>query len=142
MQLRLESLEMPVVSPTSDGQPLMLPIDAIDEDADQPRTEFDEESLRELAETIARRGVRQPISVRPHPDQAKRWVLNFGARRLRASKLAGRTDIPAFVDEAADSYDQVIENEQRKALRPLELAMFVKRRLARGESQAEIARML
>ena len=140
--LRLENLEMPAALTRSDGQPLMLPLDAIDEDPDQPRTEFDEESLQELSETIARRGVRQPISVRSHPDRPGRWLLNFGARRLRASKMAGRTDIPAFVDEAANSYDQVIENEQRRALRPLELAMFIKRRLAQGETQAEIARTL
>jgi ParB family chromosome partitioning protein len=142
MQLRLESLAMPEPAAANSGQPLLLPVEAIDEDPDQPRLEFDDESLRELAETIARRGVRQPISVRPHPVDPDRWILNFGARRLRASKLACKTDIPAFVDEAADSYDQVIENEQRKALRPLELAMFVQRRLARGETQAEIARLL
>ena len=142
MQLRLESLAMPEPAAANSGQPLLLPVEAIDEDPDQPRLEFDDESLRELAETIARRGVRQPISVRPHPVDPDRWILNFGARRLRASKLACKTDIPAFVDEASDSYDQVIENEQRKALRPLELAMFVQRRLARGETQAEIARLL
>jgi ParB family chromosome partitioning protein len=142
MQLRLESLAMPEPAAANSGQPLLLPVEAIDEDPDQPRLEFDDESLRELAETIARRGVRQPISVRPHPVDPDRWILNFGARRLRASKLANKTDIPAFVDEAADSYDQVIENEQRKALRPLELAMFVQRRMARGETQAEIARLL
>jgi ParB family chromosome partitioning protein len=66
----------------------------------------------------------------------------MGARRLRASALAGKTDIPAFVDETADSYDQVIENEQRENLRPIELALFVERRMAAGESQAEIARRL
>ena len=142
MQLRLESLAMPEPAAANSGQPLLLPVEAIDEDPDQPRLEFDDESLRELAETIARRGVRQPISVRPHPVDPDRWVLNFGARRLRACKLACKTNIPAFVDEAADSYDQVIENEQRKALRPLELAMFVQRRLAGGETQAEIARLL
>ena len=142
MQLRLESLAMPEPAAANSGQPLLLPVEAIDEDPDQPRLEFDDDSLRELAETIARRGVRQPISVRPHPVDPDRWILNFGARRLRASKLACKADIPAFVDEAADSYDQVIENEQRKALRPLELAMFVQRRLARGETQAEIARLL
>jgi ParB family chromosome partitioning protein len=86
--------------------------------------------------------VRTPISVRPHPDTPGRWVLNFGARRLRASKLAGKAEIPAFVDRAADAYDQMIENEQREGLTPLELALFVQRRLAAGESQAEIARRI
>ncbi len=124
------------------GAPLQLPIDAIDEDPDQPRQEFDHEGLAELAETIKERGVRQPISVRRHPQKPDRWMLNFGARRLRASKLIGKLDIPAFVDNTADSYDQVIENEQREGLKPLELALFVQRRLAAGDTQAVIARQL
>ena len=125
-----------------DGHPRQLPIQDIDEDPAQPRSEFDLQALQQLAETIAQRGVRQPISVRPHPEQAGRWMLNFGARRLRASTLAGQTEIPAFIDTTADSYDQVIENEQREGLRPLELALFVQRRIALGDSQAEIARQM
>lgn len=62
-------------------------------------------------------------------------MLNFGARRLRASTLAGKTEIPTFVDTTADSYDQMIENEQREGLRPFELALFVQRRLALGDSK-------
>jgi ParB family chromosome partitioning protein len=69
-------------------------------------------------------------------------MLNFGARRLRASRLAGKTDIPVFIDETADSYDQVIENEHRDGLKPIELALFIKRELDAGRSQAEIARRL
>jgi ParB family chromosome partitioning protein len=140
MSLDLDGLDRPL--PSATGAPLLLPVDSIDEDREQPRKEFDAEALRELAETIKERGVRQPISVRPHPQRSGRWMLNFGARRLRASALAGCTTIPAFVDEAADGYDQVIENEQREALKPLELALFVRRRIAAGESQAEIARRL
>ena len=124
------------------GRPLMLLVEAIEEDVDQPRHEFDSNALQELADTIRERGVRQPISVRPDLQRSGRWVLNFGARRLRASKLAGLTEIPAFIDTTADSYDQVIENEQREGLRPLELALFVQKRLALGDNQAEIARRL
>lgn len=138
--MRLELLD-PTLSPAG-GIPLLLPIEAIDEDPGQPRREFDPEALRELAETIVERGVRQPISVRRHPQWPDRWMLNFGARRLRATRLAGKTDIPAFVDETADSYDQVIENEQREALKPLELALFIQRQLAGGQSRAEIARRI
>ena len=119
-----------------------LPIDAIDEDPLQPRQEFEPGALQELAETIAERGVLQPVSVRNHPNQPARYILNFGARRLRASRLAKKTSIPAFVDDLATSYDQVIENEQREGLTPLELALFVERRMAAGDSQAEIARRL
>ena len=61
---------------------------------------------------------------------------------MRASKLAGKETIPAFIDNSVDSYDQVIENEQRESLRPLDLALFIERRLALNESQTEIARRL
>ena len=138
--LGLDALEVPAT--TSDGQPMLVPIHAIDEDPDQPRSEFDADALQQLADTITQRGVRQPISVRPHPKEPGRWMLNFGARRLRASKLAGKTEVPAFVDPMADTYDQVIENEQRESLKSLELALFVQRQMRKGDSQAEIARRL
>jgi ParB family transcriptional regulator, chromosome partitioning protein len=143
MSLQLDDLAA-LDAPTlhAAGQPLMLAADAIDEDPDQPRHEFDSNALNELAETIRDRGVRQPISVRPNLQQAGRWVLNFGARRLRASRLAGLKEVPAFIDTTADSYDQLIENEQREGLKPLELALFVQKRLAMGDKQAEIAKRL
>ena len=124
------------------GLPLQLSLDDIDEDPEQPRQEFDAAALEELAATIAAGGVRQPVSVRPHPTDPGRWMLNFGARRLRASRLAGKTEIPAFVDNVFDSYAQVIENEQREPLKPFELALFMERRLAAGESRTDIARRL
>jgi len=124
------------------GRPVLLAIDLIDEDPLQPRSEFAAEALGELARTIAARGVLQPVSVRSHPKQAGRWMLNFGARRLRAARLAAITEIPAFLDETADSFDQVLENEQRENLQPLELALFVQRQLQTGMSQAEVARRL
>ena len=125
-----------------EGIPLQLAVDAIDEDPLQPRQEFDAEPLQQLSASIAERGVLQAISVRRHPDHEDRWILNFGARRLRASRLAGQLQIPAFVNETANSYDQVIENEQREGLKPLELALFIQRRLADGESQTDIARQM
>jgi len=143
MPLQLEDLAaLDAPAAGAAGMPLMLAIDAIDEDAGQPRREFDAQALQELAQTIRERGVRQPVSVRSNPMQPDRWILNFGARRLRASKLAGLATIPAFIDASADSYDQVIENEQREGLRPLEIALFVQKRLALGESRSEIARRL
>jgi len=143
MALSLDGLDLlaPGGLPES-GAPLRLPITSIHEDPDQPRQEFDDESLAELAETIKDRGVRQPVSVRAHPSEPGRWMLNFGARRLRASKLAGLSEIPAFVDQTANSVDQFIENEQRKGLTPLEIALFVQRSLNRGETQAHIARAI
>jgi ParB family chromosome partitioning protein len=143
MPLQLDDLAA-LDAPTTDvsGVPLLLPVDAIDEDPDQPRHEFDDHALQELADTIRERGVRQPISVRPNLKVSDRWLLNFGARRLRASKLAGLATIPAFIDTTADSYDQVIENEHREGLKPLELALFIQKRLALGDKQADIAKHL
>jgi len=115
MALRIKRISLPdLAALDAGGQPRLLPVDSIDEDPEQPRREFDDDSLRELAETIKARGVRSPVSVRAHPSEPGRWMLNFGARRLRASRLAGKADVPAFVDESFDSYDQVIENEQRE----------------------------
>ena len=127
----------------SEPSPLQqIALDAIDEDPGQPRQEFEPAALAELADTIRERGVLQPVSVRRHSTQPGRYVLNFGARRLRASRLASKTSIPAFIDELATSYDQIVENEQREGLTPLELALFVERRLKAGDSQADIARRL
>jgi ParB family transcriptional regulator, chromosome partitioning protein len=124
------------------GAPLQLPLDLIDEDPDQPRKDFDQVTLAELTESVKARGVLQAISVRRHPVTPDRWMVNFGARRLRASRLAGKPTIPAYVDNAMDSYDQVIENEQRESLSPLELAMFVQKKLQSGARSSEIARTL
>ena len=124
------------------GAPLQLPLDLIDEDPDQPRKDFCPTALAELAESIKVRGVLQAISVRRHPNKPDHWMVNFGARRLRASHLAGKATIPAYVDNAMDSYDQVIENEQRECLSPLELAMFMQKQLQLGTSASEIARTL
>lgn len=143
MPLQLDDLAaLDAPTPNASGQPLMLPVEAIDEDAQQPRFEFDDAAMQELADSIRERGVLTPISVRPSSQQAGRWLLNFGARRLRGSRMVGKAEIPAYVDLSADSYDQVIENEQREPLTPLELALFVQRRLADGHTQAEIARRL
>jgi ParB family transcriptional regulator, chromosome partitioning protein len=142
MNFDLSSLDGPNQNAVASGKPLQLALDAIDEDPRQPRTEFDAQGLQELADSIAERGVRVPISVRSHPDQSGRWMVNAGARRVRACRMVGRVDIPAFVDETFDSYDQVIENEQREGLKPIELALFIQREMSTGLSQAEIARRL
>jgi ParB family chromosome partitioning protein len=130
----------PSAAPTSG--PLQLDLALIDEDPQQPRLFFDPESLAELAETIRARGVKTPISVRENPDQPGRYLINHGARRFRASRLADRTTIPAFIDSDYNAADQVIENLQRDALTPREIADFIGREIARGRKQSEIARAI
>jgi len=116
---------------------LELKLDLIDEDTDQPRKEFDPATLQELSLTIKERGVKTPISVR---KKGKRYLINHGARRYRASKLAGNTTIPAYVDEDYSKADQVIENLHRDNLSAREIADFIGRELAQGKSKAQIAR--
>jgi ParB family transcriptional regulator, chromosome partitioning protein len=124
------------------GRPLQIPVKDIDEDPSQPRQEFDANSMEELEQSIRVHGVKTPVSIRPHPTEQKRWILNFGARRLRASKSVGKTTIPAFVDRSHTDYQQVIENLQREDLKPRELAMFIKKKMDDGEKQAQIAELL
>ena len=124
------------------GRPLQIPVKDIEEDPAQPRQEFDAESMEELENSIRLHGVKTPVSIRPHPTEQKRWILNFGARRLRASKSVGKTTIPAFVDRSHTDYQQVIENLQREDLKPRELALFIKRKMDEGEKQAQIAELL
>ena len=92
--------------------------------SDQPRKHFDEESLAQLATSIAAHGLLQPILVRELPSG--RYQIIAGERRWRASKMAGLSEIPAIVidyDEAEAAQIALIENIQREDLNPLEEAM-------------------
>ena len=124
------------------GEALRLRLADIDEDPDQPRTVFDAEELQSMAESIRAHGVVQPIVVRP-PVKG-RYVLAFGARRLRASRLAGVPDIPAVVRPAgegsADEFAaQLIENQQRADLSNSDLATAIARLVREGLTTKQIA---
>ncbi|WP_206245856.1 ParB/RepB/Spo0J family partition protein [Novosphingobium terrae] len=139
----LSSLLAKPKGPATDaGSPREMSVKDIEEDPDQPRVTFDQEALDELAETIRDRGVKTPISVRPHPDRQGAYIINHGARRYRASIIAGKTTIPAFIDADYNSTDQVVENLQREALSAREVADFIGRELSSGRKQADIARAL
>jgi ParB family chromosome partitioning protein len=119
-----------------------MPLDLIDFDAAQPRRAIDEVKLQELADAIRAVGVLEPVSLRSDPACAGRYIVNRGERRVRASRLAGLTTVPAFLDERVDPYAQVIENLHREDLTPFDLARFVAERRAEGQTKAEIARRL
>ena len=124
------------------GTPLELHLNDIEEDPDQPRREYSKKSLDDMASSIKERGVKQPISVRTHPEKPGKWIINFGSRRYRGSVMAKKKTIPAFIDEKCNSFDQVIENDQREPLTPIEMAIFIQQKLDEGTSQAEIAKRL
>jgi ParB family chromosome partitioning protein len=118
-----------------------VPVDHIRANPNQPRKEFDEERLDELADSIKSHGLIQPITVRYIGE--KRFELISGERRLRASKLAGLDEIPAYIREADDEQSMafaLIENIQREELNPLEVALGYKRLLEEFDyTQAEVA---
>jgi ParB family chromosome partitioning protein len=127
-------------------QPVGLEISIVDEDPGQPRMHdnpgFADKSLHELAESIRNRGVKTPISVRENPVVRGRYIINHGARRFRSSRIAGKTTIPAYVDNDYSEADQVIENLHRNALTPREVANFIGRELAKGLKKSEIAQAI
>lgn len=99
-----------------------IPMTLLDTNPNQPRKNFAEEELRELAQSIEQNGLVQPVVVR---QKADRYELVAGERRFRAFKLLGKTEIPAVVVEADDETAakfSLIENLQREDLNPYEEA--------------------
>ena len=108
---------------SSDGTPREIPLDAIDRNPFQTRTQFDEVALGELAASIAATGVVQPILVRQVPGD--RFQLIVGERRFLASKKAGKSTIPAILRQVSDEQAMeitIVENLQRTDLNPMEQA--------------------
>lgn len=122
------------------GHPIEISLENILEDPNQPRILFDETSLTDLAESIKIRGVKSPISLRSGPDDT--YIINHGARRFRASKLAGKQTIPAWIDEDYLEDDQIIENIHRDALTPKEISKWIGRKIQSGKSYREIAKCI
>ena len=128
--------------PVATGAPMMVAIDRLVEDQDNPRTEFPAHELEELAADIAERGILQPIVVEML-DPDGRCLIRFGAKRFRAARLAGLEQVPVTVSRRPrDAYDQVAENLKRHALSPLDMARFIRGRIDAGESNAAIAKRL
>lgn len=110
---------------TDDSPYRILSIDILRPDPEQPRRNFDEESLEGLAASIEQYGILQPLIVRRDKDDDGNYIIVAGERRWRAARKAGLKQVPALVREL--SYDQakvasVLENLQRKDLNPIEEA--------------------
>ncbi len=119
----LDALFGPEMTEEEGSSDRLLPLSSIEPRAGQPRGRFEEESLRDLAASIAQHGLIQPILVRALPSGY--YQIIAGERRWRASRMAGLTEVPVRVlkvdDRAADEI-ALIENLQREDLNPMEEA--------------------
>lgn len=110
------------------GNIIELEIEAIEINPFQPRSNFNEEALQELATSIRELGVIQPITVRKL--DFNKYQLISGERRLRASKIVGLTTVPAYIRIANDQESlemALVENIQRHDLDPIEIALSYQR---------------
>jgi ParB family transcriptional regulator, chromosome partitioning protein len=126
----------------SAGRPLLVPLDRLIEDPNNPRTEFPEAEIEELAESIRQHGILQPLVVSP-ADAIGRHRIHHGAKRSRAARRAGLSEVPVVVRDApADPYAQAAENQKRHGLTPMDLAQLIRRQADAGDSNATIAKRL
>ena len=105
-----------------------IPVDEIDPNPKQPRRDFDEQALQDLADSIRLHDIVQPVTVSRLPSG--RYRLIAGERRLKAAKLAGLKDIPAYIRQANDAQLlelALLENLQREDLNAIEIALSYKR---------------
>lgn len=128
--------------PEESNSAITLKISEIEPNKSQPRREFDENALAELADSIAQHGVLQPLLVRPIADGGYQIVA--GERRWRASRMAGLTEVPVVIRELTDSETMelaLIENLQREDLSPVEEAMGYKQLMDEyGFSQEQVSK--
>jgi ParB family transcriptional regulator, chromosome partitioning protein len=107
---------------------LRIPLDQIEVNPKQPRKDFDEEALSELAASVKMHDIIQPLTVSKLPNG--RYRLIAGERRFRASKIAGLKDVPVYVRQANDVQLlelSLLENLQRENLNAIEIALSYKR---------------
>ena len=132
--------EEPAISANSPYH--ILPLHKVEPNPDQPRRDFDDEELQQLADSIAEHGVIQPLTVRLLPSGY--YQIIAGERRWRASRLAGLNEIPAVVIKADDRKATelaLIENLQRQDLNPVEEALGYQSLIADyGLTQEETAK--
>lgn len=133
-------IEKIVEVPTGDPTPREIPLALIDRNLSQPRKNFNEGALNELAQSIKAHGVIQPIILVKNGD---RYMIVSGERRFRASKLAGLKTIPAIIKRYTEqeiAEISLIENLQREDLNPIESAFAIRELVERFNlTQEEIA---
>ncbi|HVW09009.1 MAG TPA: ParB/RepB/Spo0J family partition protein, partial [Bryobacteraceae bacterium] len=118
-------------APVADGNVVRVPITQVKPNPNQPRREFDEQAMLELAQSVEREGIIQPIIVRRAGSEE--YQIIAGERRWRAATIAKLTNVPVIVREADDQKVlelAIVENIQREDLNPIELAIAFERMAA------------
>jgi ParB family chromosome partitioning protein len=112
----------------------------------QPRRHFNDEALKELADSIRERGILEPLLVRPLPEARDRYEIIAGERRWRAAQIAGLHDVPVMVRELTDREAMefgIIENVQREDLSPIEEGEGYKRLIEEfGHTQEALGKIV
>ena len=118
----------------------IVPIDLISADSGQPRKNFNEESLKQLADSVADKGILQPLIV---SEQDGRYRLIAGERRLRAARMAGLKNVPVLVTKDDPVEISIIENLQREDLNPVDEAEALLRlQTDKKYTQAELGKVI
>lgn len=122
----------------------LIPVEFLEPNPDQPRKRFDEAELAELAESIADKGLLQPLLVRPLPGPDERYQIVAGERRWRAAQRARLHEAPCIVRELTDRETleiAIVENVQRSDLNPVDEARALKQLVdSFGHTQEDVAR--
>lgn len=139
-----KGLDALFIDNTTDSGPVTLRISEIEPNRGQPRKEFEESALADLADSIREHGVIQPLLVRPLPSGG--YQLVAGERRWRASRMAGLSEVPVVIRELSDHETMelaLIENLQRQDLNPMEEALGYQSLMEEYQmTQEEVARVI
>jgi len=125
---------------------VVLPVEKIFPNPQQPRRSFTENQLEELAESIRSRGIIQPLIVRPRPGKEDEYEIVAGERRWRAAQIAQKHDVPVLIRDFDDTEVlevAIIENIQRADLNPVEEALGYRQLMERfGHTQGRLSEAL
>lgn len=125
---------------------MMVPIEQVFPNPDQPRRHFDETALQELAASIREKGVLQPLIVRRMPGESSSYQIVAGERRWRASQLAQQHDVPVIIRDFSDAEVleiAIVENIQRADLNPIDEARGFRQLIDRfGHTQEKLGEVL
>lgn len=146
----LSALMADISAPATPDAPrtadMMVPVERVHPNPDQPRRNFTPDQLQELAESLRERGIIQPLIVRPHPEKPEHYQIVAGERRWRAAQMAQLHEIPVLVrdyDDPTVLEVAIIENIQRADLNAVEEAAAYRQLMDRfGHTQEKLGAAL